>query len=129
GVPKDTALNIRATREFVVNLVDEAMAEQMNICAIDFPAGTNELEQARLTCVPSERVRPPRIAESPVSFACREHATLEIGRNRIVLGEVLGMHVRDELLDAEDMHVRAEAMHLIGRMQGGGWYLKTSDIF
>jgi flavin reductase (DIM6/NTAB) family NADH-FMN oxidoreductase RutF len=57
---KDTERNIRDSGEFVVNLVDEALAEQMNICAVDFPAGTGELEKAELTALPSVGVRPPR---------------------------------------------------------------------
>src|SRR5882672_2956369 len=52
-VGKDTAQNIRNTREFVINVVNEPLAEAMNICAIDFPPGVNELEQAGLTTVPS----------------------------------------------------------------------------
>src|SRR5262252_2474711 len=61
---KDTERNIRDTGEFVVNLVDEVIAERMNICAVDFPSGVGELEHADLHPVPSVEVRPPRIAES-----------------------------------------------------------------
>src|SRR5438093_13365215 len=85
---KDTERNIRDTGEFVVNLVDEAIAERMNGCAVDFPNGIGELEHAELHPVPSVGVRPPRIAESPVSFECRRttglalrpRSTLEVGR-------------------------------------------------
>src|ERR1700687_2858860 len=66
GRPKDTRVNIRETGQFVVNLVSEENAEQMNITAIEFDQGINELEQAGLTTLPSVRVKPPRIAESPV---------------------------------------------------------------
>ncbi|HEV2303871.1 MAG TPA: flavin reductase family protein, partial [Stellaceae bacterium] len=65
---KDTERNIRDTGEFVVNLVDEALAERMNICAVDFPAEVGELDITRLTALPSAGVKPPRIAEAPVSF-------------------------------------------------------------
>src|SRR5688572_32679538 len=75
GAPKDTARNIRLTHEFVVNLVDEAIAERMNICAVDFPAGTDELRHAGFTCLPSADVQPPRLAESPVNLECREIST------------------------------------------------------
>ena len=68
---KDTERNIRDSGEFVVNLVDEAIAERMNICAVDFPAGTGELNNAELTPLSSVGVRAPRIAQSPVSFECR----------------------------------------------------------
>src|SRR5258708_39963339 len=61
---KDTERNIRDSGEFVVNLVDEALAERMNVCALDFPAGTGELDKAQLTALPSVWVRPPRIAPS-----------------------------------------------------------------
>src|ERR1700730_19251860 len=61
---KDTEQNIRDTGEVVVNLVDEALAERMNICAVDFPTEIGELEPAQLDAVPSVGVRPPRIAES-----------------------------------------------------------------
>src|SRR5262249_33603602 len=67
---KDTERNIRDSGEFVVNLVDESLAERMNICAVDFPAGTGELDEAELTPLPSVGVQPPRIAQSPVAFEC-----------------------------------------------------------
>src|SRR3954462_9752382 len=67
---KDTEQNIRDTGEFVVNLVDEAIAERMNICAVDSPTEMGELDIAVLGAVPSVGVKPPRIAESPVSFEC-----------------------------------------------------------
>src|SRR3954468_1121566 len=65
GTPKDTALNVRATHEFVVNLVDETIAEAMNRCAASLPYGENELSRAGLTAAPSSVVKPPRIAEAP----------------------------------------------------------------
>src|SRR5580765_5857995 len=68
GVPKDTARNIRLTHEFVVNLVDEALAEPMNRTAASAPYGISELEMAGLSACPSSVVRPPRIAESPASL-------------------------------------------------------------
>src|ERR1043166_4233917 len=72
GTPKDTALNIRLTHEFVVNLVDETIAEAMNKCAASLPYGENELTHAGLHALKSSVVRPPRIAESPVSLECAE---------------------------------------------------------
>src|SRR5687768_10792267 len=87
--PKDTAKYIRAGGEFVVNIVSEDIAEAMNVTSIDFPAGTDELKLAGLTGAPSHAVKPPRVAESPVNMECRELSTTEIGRNRIILGEVL----------------------------------------
>jgi flavin reductase (DIM6/NTAB) family NADH-FMN oxidoreductase RutF len=113
----------------VVNLVDESMAEGMNVCAIDFPAGVDELRAAGLTPVPSLHVPPPRIAESRVHLECREAAMLAIGNNRLVIGEVIHLQVRDEFVDANRLHVHAERLHLIGRMHGSGWYARTTDLF
>lgn len=129
GMPKDTARNIAASGEWVVNLVDENLANAMNLCATDFPPEISEIEAAHLATVPSLQVLAPRLAAAPVSLECVQHTTLQIGRNRIVIGEVVQLHIRDELIDTEKMHVRTEQMRLIGRMHGGGWYAKTSDLF
>jgi flavin reductase (DIM6/NTAB) family NADH-FMN oxidoreductase RutF len=129
GVPKDTARNIRLTHEFVVNLVDEALAEKMNLCAATLPPGENELLHAGLTAVPSSVVKPPRIAEAPVSFECRSHSIIEIGDNRLIIGEVLRVHVRDGILDPETWLVKPGNYHPIGRMQSPNWYCKTRDMF
>ena len=127
---KDTERNIRDSGEFVVNLVDEALAERMNICAIDFSAGTGELEKAELTPLPSVGVRPPRIAQSPVSFECRRITGLSLGpRSTLEVGSVIHIHIRDDLVDPAKMYVRTEKMRLIGRMHGRGWYARTSDLF
>ena len=128
GRPKDTARNIRETGAFVVNLVDEAIAERMNLAATDFPHGMDELEQVGLTSAPSAMVDVPRIAEAPASLECREAATVRVGRSRIVIGEVLVLHVRDELVDLEKMYIDAERLRAVGRMGGLG-YTRTSDRF
>ena len=127
---KDTERNIRETGEFVVNLVDEAIAERMNICAVDFPSAIGELEKARLTPVPSVGVRPPRIAESPVSFECKRITGLSLGaRSTLEVGLVIHIHIRDDLVDPERFYVATEKMRLVGRMHGRGWYARTSDLF
>jgi flavin reductase (DIM6/NTAB) family NADH-FMN oxidoreductase RutF len=128
-VGKDTAQNIRQTREFVVNVVTEELAEAMNVCAVDFPPGVNELEIAKLETAPSTVVSVPRIRRSPASLECREFSTIEVGRSRIVLGQVVAIHVQDEFIDPAGPYVRAEEMHAIGRMNGKGAYVKTRDAF
>ena len=128
-VPKDSVLNIRRAGEFVINVVSEEMAEAMNVCAIDFPSGVSELAQAKLTAAPSRRVSVPRIAEAPACLECREVTTLEIGRSRVVIGEVLCAQVREELIDPAGPYVRAEQLHAIGRMNGLGNYVRTRDAF
>src|SRR5580692_2299106 len=131
GRPKDSRVNIRETRQFVVNLVSEANAEQMNITAIEFDYGVNELEQAGLTTLPSVRVKPPRIAESPVAMECELLQIVELGANNgLVLGRVVAMHVRDDaVLDAAKNYIDTPKLKLIGRMHGSGWYARTSDLF
>jgi flavin reductase (DIM6/NTAB) family NADH-FMN oxidoreductase RutF len=130
GGYKDTEQNIRDTGEFVVNLVDEALAERMNICAVDFPSEIAELEVAKLNSVPSVGVKPPRIAEAPVSFECKRITGLSLGGNSTMeVGRVIHIHIRDDLMDMEKFYVKTDKIGLIGRMHGRGWYARTSDLF
>jgi flavin reductase (DIM6/NTAB) family NADH-FMN oxidoreductase RutF len=129
GAPKDTARNIRLTYEFVVNLVDEAIAEAMNKCAASLPYGENELLLAGLHPAPSSVVKPTRILESPASLECQEWGTLQIGGNRVVIGLVKRVHLREELFDVEKKRVRTDKLFLIGRMASPHWYCRTRDRF
>ena len=129
GTPKDSALNVRAMHEFVVNLVDESVAEAMNRTAATLPHGVSELEAAGLHTVASSSVKPPRIAESPASLECREWGTLQIGGNRLIIGLVTRVHVRDELIDPEKLRIRSEGFAAIGRMASPHWYCRTRDRF
>jgi flavin reductase (DIM6/NTAB) family NADH-FMN oxidoreductase RutF len=129
GTPKDTARNIQLTHEFVVNLVDEAIAEAMNQCAASLPYGVNELEQAGLHTLPSSMVKPPRIAESPASLECKEWGTLNIGDNRVVIGLIKRLHLRDEMFDAEKKRIHTDRLTMIGRMASPHWYCRTRDRF
>lgn len=129
GVPKDTALNVRATREFVVNLVDQDLAGAMNLTAATLPHGVSELEHAGLTTLPSSVVRPPRIAEAPASLECAEWGTLQIGGNRLIIGLVKRVHVRDELFDPATLRIRGERFRPVGRMASPDWYCRTDDRY
>jgi flavin reductase (DIM6/NTAB) family NADH-FMN oxidoreductase RutF len=129
GTPKDTARNIRLTHEFVVNLVDESIAQAMNKCAASLPYGENELEYAGLHSLKSSVVRPPRIAESPASLECAEWGTLQIGDNRLVIGLIKRVHVRDDLFDTENKRIRTDRLLTIGRMASPHWYCRTRDRF
>jgi flavin reductase (DIM6/NTAB) family NADH-FMN oxidoreductase RutF len=131
GDAKDTGNNVRATGEFVVCMVSDANARAMNVTAIDFPHGVDELAEAGLTTLPSARVRPPRIAESPAAFECRRFMNVDLGIDRtLVIGEVLAVHVRDDcVLDAARCHVDNARVDLIGRLHGAGWYARTRDRF
>ena len=131
GDAKDTGNNIRRTGQFVVNLVDEATAAAMNITAIDFPHGVDEIAEAGLTTLPSLHIAPPRIAESPVAMECERMATIDIGNERtLVLGKVLAMHIRDDaVIDPARCYIDTPRLNLIGRMHGAGWYARTTDLF
>lgn len=129
GTPKDTALNVRLTHQFVVNLVDEPVAEAMNKTAASLPRGASELEAAGLHALPSSVVRPPRIAEAPASLECLEWGTLQIGDNRLIIGLVKRIHLRDELFDGDSLRVRSEQFQAIGRMASPHWYSRTRDRF
>ncbi len=129
GTPKDTARNIRLTHEFVVNLVDEPLAQAMNQCAASLPYGEDELRHAGLHASSSSVVKPPKITESPVNLECKEWSTLHIGDNRVVIGLVKRIHVRDDLFDPEKKRVNSEHLFLIGRMASPHWYCRTRDRF
>jgi flavin reductase (DIM6/NTAB) family NADH-FMN oxidoreductase RutF len=129
--PKDTRANIRDTGEFVVNLVSEEVAPAMNITAVEFQRGVNELEKAGLNTLPSVRVKPPRIAQSPVAMECQLMQIVELGpHNGLVLGRVVAMHVRDDaVIDPARNYIDTPKLKLIGRMHGAGWYARTTDLF
>jgi flavin reductase (DIM6/NTAB) family NADH-FMN oxidoreductase RutF len=129
GGAKDTTANIRETGEFVVNLVDEPIAEAMNLCAIDFPPEVSEMEVAGLDLAPSDKVGPPRIAQAPVNLECRRYLTLQPARERyLVIGEVLLAHVREGVIDPGTLRVDRDVYAPIGRLFGGG-YVRTHDRF
>jgi len=127
---KDTMRNIRETGSFVVNLVDRAMVEAMQICAIDFPGEIDEIEEARLATAPSATIAAPRLAASPVQLECRETVSLSLGtRHRnLVVGEIVHLHIRDGIVD-ERLHVDIDKLDLVGRLHGADWYVTLRDRF
>lgn len=131
GAPKDTATNIAANGEFVVNLVSESDATTMNESSVEAPRDVSEVDYAGIATTPSELVAPPRIATSPVSFECRKVEMLEIGRMQTVLiGEILIAHIADQFVsDPARLYFDTPAMALIGRTHGAGWYARTTDQF
>jgi flavin reductase (DIM6/NTAB) family NADH-FMN oxidoreductase RutF len=127
--PPIVALGPGKTQEFVVNLVSEQIMEAMNTTATDFPEGVNELEMAGLNIAPSRQIKAPRILESPVNLECKLDTILEIGNNRVVIAEVLEIHIADQFVDAEKFYVDSPGLQLIGRMGGLGGYTRTRDAF
>lgn len=126
--PKDTARNIRETSEFVVHMVDEPLGEIMVATSATLPHGENELDAHELEIIASQKVSVPRIADAPVALECTEHSTIEIGTNRLVIGIVHAVHVRDGLMD-EQGYLRENQYHPLARMASPDWYSRTSDQF
>ncbi len=131
GSLKDTLLNVEATREFVVNVVSEDFKEQMNACSADVPPEVDEFAFSRLTPVPSDCVRPPRVAESRIQMECRAIQVLRISSGslggNLVIGQVVRFHVADEVL-RDGFKIDAGVLRAIGRM-GGPSYCRTTDRF
>ena len=132
GDPKDTLRNVMEVPEFVLNVVSEDVGEAMNATSEEFPSDIDELIAAGLTPVPSSRVRPVRVAESPINMECKLVQLVPVGDpttgSTLIIGEVLAWHVRDELFDAERMRIRLDQLRAVGRMAGDG-YTRTRDQF
>jgi flavin reductase (DIM6/NTAB) family NADH-FMN oxidoreductase RutF len=128
---KDTLANIRATGTFVINLVPEELATEMNVTATNAPRGTDETQLAGLAMAPCSVVDVPRIAASPVALECQLWQQLEPGgTGTIVLAKVLYAHVRESaFLDLSRLHIDTAQLRLIGRMAGTGGYTTTSGLF
>jgi flavin reductase (DIM6/NTAB) family NADH-FMN oxidoreductase RutF len=130
GAEKDTVRNLRSCPELVIHLVDEANAEQMNRCAMPFGPTVNELEEVGFKTLPSDLVRPPRIASCPVHFECALESIVPFGKvpYHLVISRVLRMHFRDDVVD-DDMHVNLLALAPIARVTGPGVYARIRDTF
>jgi flavin reductase (DIM6/NTAB) family NADH-FMN oxidoreductase RutF len=128
GVEKDTTRNIRQTRDFVVNVVDEALAEKMNLTSADLPPEMSEFEYAGLTPVASETVKSPRVKEAPVCMECVLVENVRLGNspNDLFIGEVKLFHVVDNMLDGNVVDI--EKLRPVGRL-GDYLYCNVKDIF
>ena len=130
GEAKDTLRNIRETREFVVNIVTYELREAMNLTSGEYGAEVNEFELVKLTPQPSKIVRPPRVAESPVSFECKLHQILDFSpvptSSSLVIGEIVSIHMDEAHI--QDGKLDRNSLDLIGRM-GGMQYTRTTQRF
>ena len=125
GRIKDTVINIRRTGEFVVNMVDTALADAMIVCGVNFASDVDELAFAGLTPLASRRVAAARIAESPCAFECRVERIIDYPRRVLVIGEVVQMHVDDRCLDAGGRYVNPATYQPIARLHADSYI--TSD--
>lgn len=131
GELKDTLKNVVATKEFVVHVVTEAMAQAVNDASASLPRGQSEFEHAGLTPLPSVRVQPPRVAESPVAMECE---LVEVrtygeagGAGNLVVGKILLVHLDEALMDGQG-RVLADRLRAVGRMGGEEW-VRAADTF
>lgn len=129
GRRKDTLANVRESGEFVVNIVTESIVRAQDICAREFPPEVDEFKQAGITAVPSERIKTPRVAESPVNFECAVVQILPLPESiyTFVIGRVLCMHIREDLVMAGG-RIDLPALAAVGRMTGNA-YSRATDVF
>jgi flavin reductase (DIM6/NTAB) family NADH-FMN oxidoreductase RutF len=129
GGLKDTSAHIRDQGAFVINLVDEALGAQMNMCAIDFPPEISEIDAAKLNLLPSDKIKVPRIAEAPAALECRHYTTLEVSaQRRLAIGEIVHIHVRGGIVDPEKLRVDMTAYRPLARLYGN-FYASLGEPF
>ncbi len=130
SAPKDTLRNIRETGEFVVNMVAFAAAEAMNLTSGEYDSSVDEFALAKLNTRPSQVVRPPQVAESPISFECKLERIIDFGTEppsgSLVIGEIVCIHMEEEVV--KEGQLDPNALDLIGRM-GGMQYTRTTERF
>jgi len=129
GEEKDTLINIRDTEEFVVNIVSEAFAEKMVMCATDFDSDVDEFEISGLTPTNSQKIKPPRVGEAKISFECKLNQIVEIGDGTagsgfVVIGTIVLFHIDDGIYD--NGRILTDKLEPLGRL-AGNWYTRSTD--
>ncbi len=130
GEKKDTLKNIEFSKDFVLNVVDETMAQAMNQTSANYPSDVDEFKEVGLTAVKSDLIQAPRVAESPVHMECKLVQILEFGKapggSHFVIGEVVLVHIKDELWLND--HIKIPEFKSIGRL-GEELYCRITDVF
>lgn len=132
GEKKDTLLNIEFSKEFVINIVTETLANPMVKTAQAFPIHIDEFKEVGLTPIKADLVKPPMVAESPINMECRLMQILEFGvapkKSNFIIGEVVRIHIKDEFIVKDQ--IQALKLKVIGRLGGEGKsYCRTIDMF
>ena len=127
GIYKDTAQNILNNEEYVVHIADSSLMTAVHESSTEHPPDVSEVEELRLSTLPGERIKVPRLAAAPVAMECRFRQCLEFGetRSRLIVGEVLVFHIRDGLLN--NGKIETEALDPIARIAGPR-YAKLGEI-
>ena len=126
GSKKDTWRNIEETGEFVVNVVVPELMDAVIVGARELPHGVSELDLAKLKTLPSVKVKPPRIADSPVQMECTLLKIVEVEETGLILGRIVMFHAKDEVLSGGLVDPRR--LTFVGRLGGDG-YCRVSDLF
>lgn len=130
GQKKDTLRNIEFSKEFVINIIEETMAEAMNQTSVDYPPDVSEFKEAGLTPVKADIVKAPMVGESPINMECRLVQTLQFGEfpriSCFVIGEVVLIHIKEQYY--VDGSINTLKLKTIGRL-GGDFYCRTADLF
>jgi flavin reductase (DIM6/NTAB) family NADH-FMN oxidoreductase RutF len=126
---KDTYKNVKELPEVVINVVNFDIVHQMSLASSPYSPEISEFEKAGLTAIPSETIRPFRVAEAPVQFECRVNEVKELGfeggAGNLIICEVLRMHVREDLIDEKGL-IDQHKIDLVSRM-GGDWYVRANE--
>ena len=127
---KDTARNIEATGDFVVSVVDDDLAERMNLTSGDYPPEIDEFALTGLTPAPSIKVRAPRVLEAPIGMECRLAQILRVGKgpHSLVIGEIVHFHLRDDVYDPATGRIDMQRLKPVGRL-AGHMYTHVHDLF
>lgn len=123
---KDTWKNIEEIGEFVINLVTYELVDQMNITSISFESEIDEFEKAKITPKPATMVNAPLIAESPVNMECKTYEIVNIGKMGVIFGEVLNIHVKDDILNNKG-YIDTTKLEIVGRLGGANYCLITKE--
>ncbi|AWA29040.1 flavin reductase [Flavobacterium magnum] len=125
---KHTLLNVQATKEVVINVVNYDIVQQASLSSTEYPDGVNEFLKSGLTQLPSDIVKPYRVAESPVQFECRVNDIIALGSGggagNLVICEVLKIHVHESVLD-ENGAIDQHKIDLVSRL-GANWYSRSN---
>jgi flavin reductase (DIM6/NTAB) family NADH-FMN oxidoreductase RutF len=128
---KDTLRNVEAVKEVVINVVSYDIVHQMSLSSTEYPAEVNEFDKSGLTMLPSETIRPFRVAESPIQFECKVNDILYLGKEggagNLVICEVLKIHIADEVMNS-DQTINQERLDLVARA-GGNYYSRAKAGF
>ena len=128
---KHTLDNALATKEVVVNVVNYDIVQQMSLSSTEYPEGVNEFEKAGFSMLPSDKIKPFRVAESPVQFECKVNEVIftgdEGGAGNLIICEVVKIHVSNNVL-ADDGSIDQHKIDLVARA-GGNYYTRARDGF